>query len=89
MKRLLLMGISLLLLPRPSLAETGHFGTSKEYIVRFVLKASEEDRLIRAWRVKYFRSCQTYADPEVGECNGIQTILPKEWKKNYKKLFNH
>ena len=83
------MGISLLLLPRPSLAETGQFGTSKEYIVRFVLKASEEDRLIRAWRVKYFCSCQTYADPEAGECNGMQTILPKEWEKNYKKLFNH
>ena len=78
MKRLLLL-LTLALLPAPALAQVGKWGTRNECLADYVLWAAKGDKLIRASNLQKFCACQTFRDPDTGDCGNVDVVSPKVW----------
>ena len=79
MKRLLLL--TLALLPAPALAEVGKFGTRDQCIAGFVLHNAKTDKFVRANSLQQYCACQTFRDPDTGDCGKVRVVDKEVWSQ--------
>ena len=78
MRRLFLL-LTLALLPTPAVAQVGKWGTRDECLADYVLYVAKEDGLIRASNLQKYCACQTFRNPDTGDCGNVDVVFPKVW----------
>ena len=80
MKRLLLL-LTLALLPAPALAQVGKHGTRDQCMASWVPYAAKNDELIRASSLQKYCACQTFRDPDTGDCGKVNLVPFEKYSK--------
>ena len=80
MKRLLLL-LTLALLPTPALAQVGKWGTRDECIVTMVIHGAKTDKFMRANSLQQYCACQTFRDPDTGDCGKVRVVDKETWSQ--------
>ena len=80
MKRLLLL-LTLALLPAAALAQVGKHGTRDQCMASWVPYAAKNDALIRASSLQKYCACQTFRDPDTGDCGKVNLVPFEKYSK--------
>ena len=73
----------LALLPQTALAEVGEYGSRDQCIVGFVLYSAKRKQALDAKSLQTYCACQTYLDPDSGDCPMVRFLTEKQMRENF------